>query len=66
MASLYIKPAPGLKVRDHVYPHPFIPEDGCRVEEHPYWWRKLTRGDVVLADEPTTLKTKATAKAKED
>lgn len=62
MSNIYIKPAKGKLIRDHVYPHPFIPEDGLAVEWHPYWARKLVKGDVVIAPAP---KTKAT-KSKED
>jgi hypothetical protein len=59
MHTLRIKPAEGKQVRDHVYPHPFISIDGCEVAEHPYWWRKLSRGDVLLCPEPVAKKTQA-------
>lgn len=46
---LHIKAAPGAPpLRDHVFPHPFLPEEGAVVAEHPYWWRKLARGAAVL------------------
>ena len=59
MAMLFIKPAPGMRIRDHVYPHLFIPEGGVQVPEHPYWWRKILRRDVLICDPP--LETKADA-----
>lgn len=43
---MFVRPAPGLKVRDPVsYLH--IPEGGKEVPESSYWVRRLRSGDVV-------------------
>jgi hypothetical protein len=44
---MFVKPAPGLKVRDpdsklH------LPESGKEVHESTYWLRRLADGDVIL------------------
>jgi hypothetical protein len=49
---VFVKPAPGLKVRDPVsYKH--LPTEGREVPEDVYWIRRLNVGDVVLAPQPT-------------
>ncbi len=48
---MFVKPAPGLKVRDPVsLLH--LPEDGKEVPESSYWYRRLRSGDVFLASPP--------------
>lgn len=51
MKTLYIKPAPGLKVRDpRTGEH--LPEDGAEKPKIRYWLRRLADGDVVKASAP--------------
>lgn len=48
---MYVKPKPGLKVRDeHSRLH--LPEEGKEVPESSYWLRRLRSGDVVKVDPP--------------
>ncbi|NPD67299.1 DUF2635 domain-containing protein [Lichenicola cladoniae] len=52
-----IKPASGLKVRDHVT-RQLLPEDGIDVADtngvphHPYWQQLMNHGDVVAEEPP--------------
>lgn len=53
MAIIYVKPAPGIRLRQPVPPYPFISDtEPTAVEEHPFWWRKLARGEAILCDGP--------------
>lgn len=47
---MFVKPAPGLKVRDPVKKD-LLPDDGREVPDVDlYWQRRLNDGDVVLAN----------------
>lgn len=49
MSKIFIKPAPGLKVRDpETKEH--LPENGANVVKSPFWIRRIKDGDVVLAE----------------
>jgi hypothetical protein len=48
---VYVKPAPGLLVRDDVS-KVRLPAEGREVPETSYWVRRLRCGDVVLASPP--------------
>lgn len=57
MGKMFVKPAPGLKVRLPDNPRAFLPEDGADVERDSFWMRRLFDGDVVTATpkkKPTT------------
>lgn len=43
---MFVKPAPGLKVRDPDS-RLHIPEEGAEVPESSYWLRRLSDGDVL-------------------
>lgn len=49
---MFIKPAPGLKVRDPVR-QDVLPEAGREVAPSVYWSRRLRDGDVEQATAPT-------------
>lgn len=44
---MFVKPAPGLKVRDPVTKQ-HLPESGTEVPEDSYWIRRIADGDVVV------------------
>lgn len=46
MAFVFLKPAPGRKVRDPVT-RLHLPDSGKRVQISTYWTRRLADGDVV-------------------
>jgi hypothetical protein len=48
---MFVKPAPGLKVRDPAT-HVLLPDEGREVPDNTDWARMLAQGDVVLADPP--------------
>ena len=49
---MFVKPAPGLKVR-HPETRQHIPDEGIEVPEtDTYWARRLMDGDVVLVTPP--------------
>ncbi len=53
MAIIYVKPAPGVRLRQPVPPFPVISDtEPTAVEEHPFWWKKLARGEAILCDGP--------------
>lgn len=45
---MFVKPAPGIRVRDPLTKL-HIPDAGTEVPEESYWLRRLRSGDVVLA-----------------
>lgn len=51
MRTAYLKPAPGLTVRDPVDLTP-LPADGAEKPLDTYWRRRLRDGDVVEAPAP--------------
>lgn len=57
MEKMFVKPAPGLKVRLPDNPRAFLPDEGAEVERNSFWTRRLFDGDVVTATpkkKPTT------------
>ncbi len=48
---MYVKPAPGLKVRDEASGQ-HLPEEGKEVPETTYWLRRLRSKDVVQCEPP--------------
>lgn len=48
---MYVKAAPGLKIRDPDLKD-LLPEEGRDVPDTDYWQRRLRDEDVVLADPP--------------
>lgn len=48
---MFVKPAPGVKVRDPISML-HIPEEGRDVPENNYWTRKIAAGDVVRVAAP--------------
>lgn len=48
---MFIKPAPGLLVRDPLHMTP-IPAEGRNVPDITYWHRLIGHGDLVLAEAP--------------
>ena len=55
MNRIFVKPAPGLKVRDP-QSRLHIADGGQFVEENSYWVRRLADGDVVQAEPPKSDK----------
>lgn len=51
MNRIYVRPAPGLQVRDPLSRQP-LPDEGQLVEETSFWVRRLADGDVVLSTPP--------------
>jgi hypothetical protein len=49
---VFVKPAPGLKVRDPISKL-HLAESGQEVPESSYWLRRLADGDVLLIDAPS-------------
>lgn len=50
---MFIKPAPGLVVRDPVSRLP-LPESGREVPDtDTYWYRRIADGDVVISEPPS-------------
>lgn len=49
---MYVKPAPGLIVRDPVTKFP-LPAAGREVQPTSYWLRRVAAGDVELTEAPT-------------
>lgn len=49
MPTMFVKPAPGRRVRYPDRPAVFLPEEGANVAVVPYWMRRLKTGDVVKA-----------------
>jgi hypothetical protein len=49
MEKMFVKPAPGLKVRLPENPSAFLPDDGAEVERNAFWLRRLRDEDVVHA-----------------
>lgn len=59
MSKIFIKPAPGLKVRT---PQGlFLPEEGDMVERDSFWVRRINDGDVVEAEPPKAKKQQPSA-----
>lgn len=52
MSKMFVKPAPGLKVRLPENPRAFLPDDGAEVPRDSYWVRRLRDGDVLAAEAP--------------
>lgn len=48
---MFVKPAPGLSVRDPISKR-HLPAEGRDVPESIFWLRRLAGGDVVLAESP--------------
>lgn len=48
--SLYVRPAPGRKVRMPDRPFPYMQDEPMLVPPTNYWLRRLAAGDVVLVD----------------
>jgi hypothetical protein len=48
---MFVKPAPGLIVRDPLHMTP-IPADGREVPDINYWFQRLRDGDLVPATAP--------------
>jgi hypothetical protein len=50
---IYIKPAPGVKVRDPEHAQmAHLPDEGKWVNANTYWTRRLMDGDVIEAKPP--------------
>ncbi len=51
---MFVKPAPGVKVRDPISKF-HIPDEGAEVPESSYWIRRLRSGDVVRTAAPVVI-----------
>lgn len=49
MERIFVKPAPGLKIRDDVSKK-LLPDEGKAVTQSSYWVRRLACGDVTLVE----------------
>lgn len=54
MSTIYLKPAPGLKVRTPQ--GGFLPDEGAEVERNSFWVRRINDGDVIETDPPKAKK----------
>lgn len=62
MTTRFIRPKPGLIVRDPAHPQAApLPDEGKAVAWDIYWQRRLNDGDIEVGDAPA-----ASAKAKGD
>lgn len=59
MSKIFIKPAPGLKVRTPQ--GPFLLEEGEAVERDSFWIRRLNDGDVIETESPKAKKPQTSA-----
>lgn len=50
--ELFVKPTPGLRVRNPERGGELLPEDGAAVPRNSYWFRRLRDGDVQEAQPP--------------
>lgn len=48
---MFVKPAPGLRVRDPLS-RLHLPDEGKDVPENSYWLRRVRAGDVVRSEAP--------------
>ena len=55
METLFVRPAPGARVRDPETKAP-IPETGVDVPNTGYWQRRIRMGDVVVVTPPAPTK----------
>lgn len=53
MAPIYVKPAPGGRVRMPERNSKPMPDDGIFVQRNSYYERLIETGDVVIAEPPT-------------
>lgn len=53
MTDIFVKPAPGGRVRMPERGSQVMPEGGAHVPDTPYYQALLAAGDVVLADVPS-------------
>ena len=51
---IYVKPAPGLRIRDPVS-KVHLPEAGRLVAESSHWNRRIRAGDVLVSDPPVVV-----------
>lgn len=56
MKKVFVKPAPGLKIRIPGRLSDVMPESGAEVELTDYWRNRLRDGDVTLATAATAAK----------
>lgn len=63
--KVFIKPAPGLKIRD---PETKIqlPEEGAQVEKSSFWSRRIKAGDVVQVEALASKKEEAKKEEKSE
>jgi len=61
MEMLFVRPAPGMRVRDPATRAP-IPEEGVLVPHTGYWERRIRTGDVVVAEPPVAPQPKSKSK----
>jgi hypothetical protein len=54
---MFVKPKPGLKVRDEMS-RLHLPEEGKEVPESSYWLRRLRSGDVTRCEPAAAAKAK--------
>lgn len=54
MTRMFVKPKPGLKVREPNPPYAHIPEEGKEVPADSYWMRRVRDGDVIQVEPPVT------------
>lgn len=48
---MFVKPAPGKKIRDPRDPRrAYLPESGREVPEETYWIRRLVDGDILVVE----------------
>ena len=65
MAKIFVKPASkGLLIRFPENKKQILSHDGEYVEDHREWQRKITFGDVVIAEPPKDIETKKGSKGK--
>ena len=57
MQTMYVKPAPGLRVRDPRTGQP-LPAQGAETPVSGYWVRRLRDGDVLASRPPEAAKPK--------
>ena len=52
MQKIFVKPAPGMKLRLPENPRAFLPEEGMEVERNAFWLRRIAEGDALESQAP--------------
>lgn len=60
---MFIRPAPGIKIRDPIL-RSYVPEEGMEVVESSFWLRRIKDGDVTVGQSTSVAKREVPRKVK--